>query len=326
MKQLLSTRLLALGIALGAIGSAAVLVAAAHGGIDVAQAAPVVALRKTTLGTILVDARGRTLYLFEKDRGGMSACDAAPACSTGRRSRAEPRLAQGAVCSSPCSASSGSATAFRQVTYAGHPLYTFVGDKSAGQTTGEGLTNFGADWYATRGERPEGRARATRAAAAAPAPGPAPATAGRRDAFTMAPADSVSSRRSLLPGRRGASATAGSGTRVSIRATRDELVSTGVARHRSAESGVFGWLTNAVRVRSSAAACCSRRWSSPSFASARGCRRPASIRTRSATSSTRREARSSGCSTCCRGRRSRACRSSRSESSPTSRRRSSSSF
>jgi hypothetical protein len=33
------------------------------------------------------------------------------------------------------------------VTYAGHPLYTFVGDKRSGQTTGEGLTNFGAGWY-----------------------------------------------------------------------------------------------------------------------------------------------------------------------------------
>ena len=36
----------------------------------------------------------------------------------------------------------------RQVLYAGHPLYTFVGDKRAGQTSGEGLTNFGAGWYA----------------------------------------------------------------------------------------------------------------------------------------------------------------------------------
>ena len=35
-----------------------------------------------------------------------------------------------------------------QVTYKGHPLYTFLKDKKAGQTTGEGLKAFGADWYA----------------------------------------------------------------------------------------------------------------------------------------------------------------------------------
>jgi predicted lipoprotein with Yx(FWY)xxD motif len=35
-----------------------------------------------------------------------------------------------------------------QVTYKGHPLYTFVNDKSAGQTTGEGSNAFGAKWYA----------------------------------------------------------------------------------------------------------------------------------------------------------------------------------
>jgi hypothetical protein len=34
------------------------------------------------------------------------------------------------------------------VTYAGHPLYTFVGDKRAGDTSGEGLTDFGASWDA----------------------------------------------------------------------------------------------------------------------------------------------------------------------------------
>jgi len=145
MKHRLPIRLLALGIALGAIGGAAVLVAPAHGGTSVKGA--VVALRKTTLGAILVDSRGRTLYLFEKDRGGMSACDTAcvkywPAFT----SPATPRAGKGVQQSMLKVVRQHNG--LRQVTYAGHPLYTFVGDKQAGQTTGEGLSNFGAEWYA----------------------------------------------------------------------------------------------------------------------------------------------------------------------------------
>jgi predicted lipoprotein with Yx(FWY)xxD motif len=144
MKYRLSTRLLALGIAVGAIGGAALLVAPAHGGTSVKGA--VVALRKTTLGAILVDARGRTLYLFEKDRSGMNACDTAcvkywPAFT----SRATPRAGKGVQ--QAMLKVVRQHNGLRQVTYAGHPLYTFVGDKQAGQTTGEGLSNFGAEWY-----------------------------------------------------------------------------------------------------------------------------------------------------------------------------------
>ena len=36
-----------------------------------------VTLRKTALGSVLVDARGRTLYLFEKDHNGLSMCSSA---------------------------------------------------------------------------------------------------------------------------------------------------------------------------------------------------------------------------------------------------------
>jgi predicted lipoprotein with Yx(FWY)xxD motif len=153
MKLLHSIRLRAFGIALGAIGGIAVLLAAAaYGGTPAAAhhksaAGALVSLRKTTLGSILVDSRGHTLYLFEKDRNGMSACTAAcvsywPALT----SRAAPHAGNGVRQSMLHVVRQQNG--FRQVTYAGHPLYTFTGDKSPGQTTGEGLTNFGAGWYA----------------------------------------------------------------------------------------------------------------------------------------------------------------------------------
>ena len=34
-----------------------------------------------------------------------------------------------------------------EVTYNGHPLYTYAGDTAAGQTTGQGINGFGAEWY-----------------------------------------------------------------------------------------------------------------------------------------------------------------------------------
>jgi predicted lipoprotein with Yx(FWY)xxD motif len=142
MKQMLSR--LVVAISLGAV----VFVAAGYGGT--AQRAPkgaVVALRKTALGSVLVDARGRTLYLFKKDRNGMSACDTACAKFWPPLvSRSAPRAGRGVHKS--MLALSRRHDGRSQVTYAGHPLYTFVGDNAAGQTKGEGLTNFGAEWDA----------------------------------------------------------------------------------------------------------------------------------------------------------------------------------
>jgi predicted lipoprotein with Yx(FWY)xxD motif len=146
MKQMLSLRRFALGIALGAMAGAAVLVAAAYGGTSTTSRGAFVALRKTPLGSVLVDARGRTLYVFEKDRNGKSACDTAcasywPPLISGEKPRAGTGVHNSmlGVTKRP--------DGRRQVTYAGHPLYRFVGDKTAGQTKGEGLTNFGAEWY-----------------------------------------------------------------------------------------------------------------------------------------------------------------------------------
>ena len=106
-----------------------------------------VGLGKTALGRVLVDTRGRTLYLFDKDKHGRSACYGA--CATywpPLLSSAKPRQEKGVRASllGLTTRTDGK----RQVTYAGHPLYRFIGDKEAGQTTGEGLTDFGAAWDA----------------------------------------------------------------------------------------------------------------------------------------------------------------------------------
>jgi predicted lipoprotein with Yx(FWY)xxD motif len=144
-------RKLTLLIAAAALSGAA-LVAAAFG--DTSSAAPpraskgaLVALGKTALGKVLVDARGHTLYLFDKDKRGMSACyGACAAYWPALLSPAKARAGSGVRAS--LLGMTRRANGQRQVTYAGHPLYTFAGDTKAGQTTGEGLKDFGAAWDA----------------------------------------------------------------------------------------------------------------------------------------------------------------------------------
>ena len=102
---------------------------------------------KTDLGTILVGAKGRTLYLFEKDKNGKSACSGACAAVW------TPFTSAGSQVSTAGSADKAKVTTTKrsdgklQVVYAGHPLYYYVPDTQAGQTSGEGLDQFGAEWY-----------------------------------------------------------------------------------------------------------------------------------------------------------------------------------
>ena len=141
-------RKIALFIAAAAL-SGGVLVTAALGDTSSASAqaskATLVELGKTPLGRVLIDVRGRSLYLFEKDKHGKSACyGACAAYWPPLLSTAKPRPGKGVRASllGLTRRSDGK----RQVTYAGHPLYTFVGDTRATQTTGEGLTDFGGAW------------------------------------------------------------------------------------------------------------------------------------------------------------------------------------
>jgi predicted lipoprotein with Yx(FWY)xxD motif len=108
-------------------------------------AAATVGVRHTSLGRVIVDSKGRTLYLFEKDTSRRSACSGqcvqfwppllthgAPVARAGVKQSLLGRIKR--------------ANGSQQVTYSGHPLYLYVGDSKPGQTNGEGSQEFGAGW------------------------------------------------------------------------------------------------------------------------------------------------------------------------------------
>ena len=140
-----------------------------------------VRVSSSRLGRILVDSSGTTLYLFKADVGMKSACSGA--CATAW----PPLLANGKpVAGAGLSASKlGTITrsgGIRQVSYNGHPLYTFINDKRPGEVTGQGVTAFGAPWFAvspagnqisSHPKRHSTASSSSRPATPAPAPQPA---------------------------------------------------------------------------------------------------------------------------------------------------------
>ena len=106
----------------------------------------VVSTETSRLGRILVDGQGRTLYLFEKDRNGKSAC--AGKCATfwpPLIAAGKPRATAGAK--SSLLGTTRRADGRLQVTYNHHPLYRFVKDLKKGQMNGQNVDAFGAEWY-----------------------------------------------------------------------------------------------------------------------------------------------------------------------------------
>ena len=100
---------------------------------------------KSSLGRIVVDGSSRTVYLFEKDKNRHSACYGAcaqywPPLLTHGKPVARVGVKQSLL------GTTRRRNGSQQVTYAGHPLYRYVGDTGAGQTNGAGLQDFGGGW------------------------------------------------------------------------------------------------------------------------------------------------------------------------------------
>lgn len=143
-------------LALPAVAAVAVaLVVAGCGGggdgvsADAAASTPsgvAVAVHKGKLGKYLVDGQGRTLYLFEQDKGPMSTCSGACATSW------PPAAASGHPKPGPGidAARIGvvkRADGAEELAFAGHPLYRYAGDSAPGDANGQDLDQFGGGWY-----------------------------------------------------------------------------------------------------------------------------------------------------------------------------------
>ena len=155
MRTILTIAALALGLAACANNSSSSAGAGGVYGGGGATSAPSAATGAATIqaakvpgvGTVLTNGDGMTLYLFEADTGTTSTCSGD--CATNW----PPVTTSGNATGTMGATSSMLGTTTRddgstQGTYNGHPLYTFVGDTSSGQATGQGINAFGGLWYA----------------------------------------------------------------------------------------------------------------------------------------------------------------------------------
>ncbi|HEY0516658.1 MAG TPA: hypothetical protein VGD00_06020 [Solirubrobacteraceae bacterium] len=109
-----------------------------------------IATKHDKLGTVLAAGPKKlTVYLFEADKNGQSACSGTcakfwpPVTTSG-----EAQASGAAVAADLGTITRADGT--KQVTYKGHPLYLFAKDKDSGDAYGQGVKAFGASWYTLR--------------------------------------------------------------------------------------------------------------------------------------------------------------------------------
>lgn len=101
---------------------------------------PTVKVAETSLGDILVDGKGNTLYVFDLDTGiDETACGAGCDGTWPPLKAKKPKAGKGA------DATLIEVGAIGQVAYNGHLLYTYAGDSAPGDTNGDGV---GGVWHA----------------------------------------------------------------------------------------------------------------------------------------------------------------------------------
>ncbi|WP_205422186.1 hypothetical protein [Marinobacter sp. Arc7-DN-1] len=113
---------------------------------NAAEPARVTVAEKSPFGAYLADSEGRSLYLFEADEAGKSTCyDACANAWPPYTTSGEPWAGKGVDADALGTLERRDGT--MQVTYDGWPLYYFIKDKAPGDTRGQDINGFGAEWY-----------------------------------------------------------------------------------------------------------------------------------------------------------------------------------
>ena len=110
-----------------------------------AAAAPTLRARDSRFGRVLFDRRGFALYIFTRDPRGRSVCTgpcakAWPPLIVHRRPTAGRGVRRGLL------GTTRRRDGRRQVTYAGRPLYFYIGDTRPGQISCQNVVEFGGTW------------------------------------------------------------------------------------------------------------------------------------------------------------------------------------
>ncbi len=111
--------------------------------VSASAAAPVVSSHGSRYGRVLFDGRGYALYAFTRDRGGRSSC--AGACAA-----AWPPYIVKTRPHGPRLGVTRRKDGRLQVTYAGRPLYYYVGDRKPGQILCQDVFEYGGRWLVLR--------------------------------------------------------------------------------------------------------------------------------------------------------------------------------
>jgi predicted lipoprotein with Yx(FWY)xxD motif len=127
-------------------------------------------LRSTSLGRVIVDSKKHTLYMLSSDGKNSSTCSGAcasnwPPATAPKKPKVATGLKKGKL--TVITRSDGK----KQLAYAGHPLYRFIGDSKPGDVNGEGIVAFGGTWDVVG---KVGSPVTSAPAASSPAPSPSP--------------------------------------------------------------------------------------------------------------------------------------------------------